>query len=193
MRTTQPVGPTTVGSFPEGIVGQVKDHEDWLTVLEKKVEGCQERLKELQHTVEQNQERGLEGAEAPSPEAPCFASPEAYATHAPEVQDLRPLLHEHHHDPRAYVTPSPRRTRTSHPRCNPPPPPLTKHSQGQKNNGHTGSSCLGKSVLACNCDTKKILHIENLPVPHTKHNSHKHGISQSPPTSHEAKFCMVFV
>ena len=29
-----------------------------------------------------------------------------------------------------------------------PPPPLRKHGQGQKNNGHTESPCLGKPVLA---------------------------------------------
>ena len=28
------------------------------------------------------------------------------------------------------------------------PPPLRKHGQGQKNNGHTGSPCLHKPVLA---------------------------------------------
>ena len=55
------------------------------------------------------------------------------------------------------------------------PPPLSKHSQGQKNNSHTGSSCLDKPLLARNAQHKKTLHIENLPVPHTKHNSHKHG------------------
>ena len=56
-----------------------------------------------------------------------------------------------------------------------PPPPLSKHGQGQKNNGHTGSLCLDKPVLVHNMQHKKTLHIENLPVPHTKHNSHKHG------------------
>ena len=54
----------------------------------------------------------------------------------------------------------------------PPPPSLSKHGQGQKNNGHTGSSCLDKPVLACNVQHKKTLHTENPPVPHTKHNSH---------------------
>ena len=57
----------------------------------------------------------------------------------------------------------------------PPPPVLAKHDQGQNNNGHTGSSCLDKPVLARNAQHKKTLHIEKLPVPHTKDNSHKHG------------------
>ena len=73
-RTPQPGGPATVGFFPEGIVGHVKDDEVLLTVLENKVEGCQERLKELQDTVEGDHECCLEGAEEPSPEVPCFAS-----------------------------------------------------------------------------------------------------------------------
>ena len=106
-RTPQPVGPAAAGSFPEGIVGQVQDHEDRLTVFEKKVEGCHERLKDLQDTVEGNHQCDMEGAEASSPKAPCFTSAEAYGFHAPEVQNLRPPLHEHHHDPRAYVAPSP--------------------------------------------------------------------------------------
>ena len=55
------------------------------------------------------------------------------------------------------------------------PPPLSKHKQGQKDNGHTGSWCLDKPMLAHNTQHKKTLHMENLPVPHTKHNSHKHG------------------
>ena len=33
-------------------------------------------------------------------------------------------------------------------KCTRTPPPLRKHGQGQKNNGHTGSPCLGKPVLA---------------------------------------------
>ena len=57
----------------------------------------------------------------------------------------------------------------------PPPPPLSKHGQGQKNNGHTGFSCLDKPVLARGAQHKKTLQVENLLVPHTKHNSHKHG------------------
>ena len=41
-----------------------------------------------------------------------------------------------------------------------PPPPLSKHGQGQKDNGHTGSSCLDKGgggyMLVClECFTKK--------------------------------------
>ena len=56
-----------------------------------------------------------------------------------------------------------------------PPPPPSKHGQGQKNNGHTGPPCLDKPVLARDVQHKKTLHIENLPVPHTKHITHKHG------------------
>ena len=52
---------------------------------------------------------------------------------------------------------------------------MAKHGHGQKNNGHTGSLCLDKPVLASNVQHKNTLHIENLPVPHTKHNYHKHG------------------
>ena len=47
------------------------------------------------------------------------------------------------------------------------PPPVQQHGQSQKNNGHTGSSCLDKPVLACDAQHKKTLHIENLPVFHT--------------------------
>ena len=57
----------------------------------------------------------------------------------------------------------------------PSPPPLRKHGQGQKNNGHTGSQCLDKPVLACDAQHKETLHTENLPIPHTKHITHKHG------------------
>ena len=39
------------------------------------------------------------------------------------------------------------------------PPPLSKHGQGQKNNGHTGSSCLDKPVLAPDAQHKKTRHI----------------------------------
>ena len=56
-----------------------------------------------------------------------------------------------------------------------PPPPLRKHGQGQKNNGHTGSPCLDKPVLVRDAQDKETLHTENLPVPHTKHITHKHG------------------
>ena len=56
-----------------------------------------------------------------------------------------------------------------------PPPPLRKDGQGQKNNGHTGSPCLDKPVLARNAQHKETLHTGNLPVPHTKHITHKHG------------------
>ena len=55
------------------------------------------------------------------------------------------------------------------------PPPLRKHGQGQKNNGHTGSPCLDKPVLARDVQHKETLHTGNLPVPHTKHITHKHG------------------
>ena len=55
------------------------------------------------------------------------------------------------------------------------PPPLRKHGQGQKDNGHTGSPCLDKPVLARDAQHKETLHTENLPVPHTKHITHKHG------------------
>ena len=54
------------------------------------------------------------------------------------------------------------------------PPPLPKHGQGQKNNGHTGSPCLDKPVLARDAQHKETLHTENPPVPHTKHITHKH-------------------
>ena len=56
-----------------------------------------------------------------------------------------------------------------------PPPPLRKHGQGQKNNGHTGSPCLDKPVLSRDAQHKETLHTENLPVPHTKHITHQHG------------------
>ena len=59
--------------------------------------------------------------------------------------------------------------------CNVYTPPLSKHGQGQKNNGHTGSSCLDKPMLARTAQHKKTPHIGNLHVPHTKHNSHKYG------------------
>ena len=55
------------------------------------------------------------------------------------------------------------------------PPPLRKHGQGQKNNGHSGSPCLDKPVLARDAQHKETLHTGNLPVPHTKHITHKHG------------------
>ena len=55
------------------------------------------------------------------------------------------------------------------------PPPLRKHGQGQENNGHTGSLCLDKPVLARDAQHKETLHTETLPVPHTKHITHKHG------------------
>ena len=45
----------------------------------------------------------------------------------------------------------------------PPPPPLRKHGQGQKNNGRTGSPCLDKPVLARDAQHKETLHTENLP------------------------------
>ena len=48
------------------------------------------------------------------------------------------------------------------------PPPLSKNGHGQKNNGHTGSSCLDKPVLARDTQHKKTVHIENLPSPQTK-------------------------
>ena len=38
------------------------------------------------------------------------------------------------------------------------PPPLRKHGQGQKNNGHTGSPCLDKPVLARDAQHKETLH-----------------------------------
>ena len=67
-----------------------------------------------------------------------------------------------------------------------PPPRWSKVS---KTTSHTGSSCLDKPVLARDAQHKKTLQIEKLPVPHTKHNSHKHGTR----TRSEAKFCMVLV
>ena len=48
------------------------------------------------------------------------------------------------------------------------PPPLRKHGQGQKNNGHTGSPCVDKPVLARDAQHKETLHTEKLPVSHTK-------------------------
>ena len=105
--TSPPLGRATVGSFPEGVVGHVKDHEDGLAFVEKKMEGYQELLQELQGSMVEKHECGLEGAEAPSPEVPCFASLEVYASHARDFHLLRPPLHEHHHDPRAYLAPSP--------------------------------------------------------------------------------------
>ena len=67
------------------------------------------------------------------------------------------------------MTPAPALDLTTSLRCDLyPPPPLRKHGQGQKNNGHTGSPCLGKPVLARDAQHKETLHTENLPVPHTK-------------------------
>ena len=70
-----------------------------------------------------------------------------------------------------------------------PPPPLRKRGQGQKNNGHTGSPCLDKPVLARDAQHKETLHTENLPVPHTKHITHKHGTR----TQRVGKFSMVLM
>ena len=75
-----------------------------------------------------------------------------------------------------YVTPvCPLHVSPAGGRCVPSPPPLRKHGQGQKNNGDTGSPCLDKPVLARDAQHKETLHTENLPVPHTKHITHKHG------------------